>query len=158
MRRRLLGLAAGESVSLILFLYISFILDFGIAGLVAVAYLAFILCQGSLYWLYRYHLLRRNRRPGSTAIAVLRIMRVLNLLVFLFAIAGLAIFNAGILDLIASVVILVFGLIEYVNYYWYRLSYGKSGFNVKLLLLTGFRESSISKTITSQQEQRHIAY
>ena len=41
----------------------------------------------------------------------------------------------------------IFGIIEYINYYWYRLSYGKSGFNIRKLKKAGLRKSSISKII-----------
>lgn len=50
-------------------------------------------------------------------------------------------------DLIIAIGLFLFGIIEYINYYWYRLSYGKSGFNIKTLLNTGLKKSSINKMI-----------
>lgn len=50
-------------------------------------------------------------------------------------------------DLIIAIVVFLFGMIEYINYYWYRLSYGKSGFNIRILLRTKLKNSSISKLI-----------
>ena len=43
--------------------------------------------------------------------------------------------------------LVLFGIIEYINYYWYQLSYGASGFNIKILLDKGLQKSSIAKTI-----------
>jgi hypothetical protein len=47
----------------------------------------------------------------------------------------------------AGFLIYAFAVIEYVNYYWYRLSYGKSGFNIAMLLRAGLRPSSIHKLL-----------
>ena len=56
--------------------------------------------------------------------------------------------NTNIKDLLFAVAIFLFGVIEYINYYWYRLSYGKSGFNIKILWNTGLKKSSINKLIS----------
>lgn len=157
MEGRLLGLVAGELIALILFLYICLLLDLGLATFVAVVYLAFILLQGSLYWLYRYRLLRKDRMPGDTAVKVLAALRASNPLVIVLTVACALVLNRDALDLTVSVGVLVFGLIEYINYYWCRLSYGRSGFNIRLLLATGFKGSSISKLISSKKDSRPTA-
>lgn len=149
MKRRLLGLAAGEFVALMLFLYICFLLNLGAASIVAFIYLALILLQGSMYWLYRYRLLSKDRRPGDLGIRALKVLRMLNLVLLIGSAVCLPVFSRDAIDLIVSIVVLIFGSIEYVNYYWFRLSYGKSGFNVKLLFSTGLKSSSISKIIAS---------
>jgi hypothetical protein len=51
-------------------------------------------------------------------------------------------------DLLIAIGLFLFGIIEYINYYWYRLSYGKSGFNIRILLNTKLQKSSINKLIS----------
>ncbi|KJS20913.1 MAG: hypothetical protein VR72_12785 [Clostridiaceae bacterium BRH_c20a] len=50
-------------------------------------------------------------------------------------------------DLLSAIGLILFGIIEYINYYWYRLNYGKLGFNIRILLNTKLQKSSINKLI-----------
>lgn len=55
--------------------------------------------------------------------------------------------STGSWDAFWAVAAFLFGIIEYINYFWYRLSYGKSGFSIRLLLKTKPQKSSINKLI-----------
>ncbi|MFO7969557.1 MAG: hypothetical protein R6U15_05590 [Candidatus Izemoplasmatales bacterium] len=58
------------------------------------------------------------------------------------------IIKSGYGDLFIAIGIFLFGIIEFINYYWYRLSYGKSGFNIEILLNKKLQKSSINKLIS----------
>ena len=45
-------------------------------------------------------------------------------------------------DLMIAILVFLFGIIEYINYYWYRLSYGKSGFNIRILLMQNYKNEA----------------
>jgi hypothetical protein len=55
--------------------------------------------------------------------------------------------STGSWDAFWAVAAFLFGIIEYINYFWYRLSYGKSGFSIRLLLKTKPQKLSINKLI-----------
>jgi|SRR5690625_1794555 len=148
MKRKLLNLATGELAALITFIVVSQLFNLQQASLIAFSYLIFILLQGSLYWFYRYVLLVNKRKVNSKVVSILKFGRLFN--IFLIVMVGLMIpfVKSNMKDLIVAVFIFIFGVIEYINYYWYRLSYGKSGFNLKVLFRTKLQKSSIHKLIT----------
>lgn len=100
-----------------------------------------------MYWLYRYILITKYRSSDHKAIKFLRFLRQLNI-IFLLAIGMIIPFIKGSnKDLVIAIGVFLFGVIEHINYYWYRLSYGRSGFNIGILLSTGMEKSSINKLI-----------
>ena len=147
LKNQFLNLAAGELAAVVVFVFVSRLLNFGAAAWAAFSCLIFILLQGSMYWLYRYLLIRKKREVHPNVIRILSIARMLNLV--LLAAIGLTVpfVRNSTRDLIIAAVIFLFGVVEYINYYWYRLSYGRSGFNIRLLLSNGLKKSSISKLI-----------
>ncbi|MEG6571046.1 hypothetical protein V6C21_00755 [[Clostridium] cellulosi] len=84
---------------------------------------------------------------GPKAIKFLRFLRKLNMILLVALSMIIPIIKSSNKDLIIAIGLFLFGIIEYINYYWYRLSYGKSGFNIKTLLNTGLKKSSINKMI-----------
>lgn len=153
-KKQLLYLAIWEFVALcsFIFLYISLsiVLSLGMASFIAFSYLILILFQGSMYWFYRYLLIMKKERYSLKAIKFLRFLRRLNIII-LVAISVLIPFDkSSNVDLIVATLAFIFGIIEYINYFWYRLSYGKSGFNIRILLNTKLQKSSISKLIDSK--------
>lgn len=81
-------------------------------------------------------------------IGLLRTLKILNLIALSGIVIAIPATRTDIKDLIVAVTIFLFGVIEYINYYWYRLSYGKTGFNIKILRNTGLKKSSINKLIS----------
>jgi|SRR5690625_399367 len=148
LKKRLLNLAIGEFVALIAFILVYRSFDLGRASLFAILYLLFILLQGSLYWFYRYRLILDKRKVGAHIIKILRFTRRLNLILLIIIGVSIPFIHNSLTDLITAIVIFIFGAIEYINYYWYRLSYGKTGFNLKILLNTKLQKSSIHKLIS----------
>ncbi|MDD2234733.1 MAG: hypothetical protein PHZ11_09360 [Desulfitobacteriaceae bacterium] len=150
-KKQLLYLAIWEFAALFtfVFLYISLnlALNLGMASFIAFSYLILILLQGSIYWFYRYLLIMKKERFGLKAINFIRFLRWLNIII-LVVISGLIPFvKSSNKDLIIAIAVFLFGIIEYINYYWYRLSYGRSGFNIRILLNTRLQKSSIGKLI-----------
>jgi hypothetical protein len=144
----LLNLAIGELAALSTFIFVYRLLDLGMASLVAFSYLILILLQGSVYWFYRYILIVNKRRVNHKTIELLKFLRRLNVIVLVAISIVIPIVRSSNKDLIIGIGLFLFGTIEYINYYWYRLSYGKSGFNIRVLLNTRLQKSSINKLIT----------
>lgn len=148
LKKQLLNLAIGELAALVTFIFVYGLFDLGNASLHAFSYLIFILLQGSLYWFYRYILIVNKRKVDSKVINLLKFLRLLN--IFLMILVGITVpfVRSSMKDLIIAIGIFSFGIIEYINYYWYRLSYGKSGFNIIILFNMKLKKSSINKLIT----------
>lgn len=144
----MLNLAIGELAALCTFIFVYRLLNLGMASLVTFLYLILILLQGSMYWFYRYILIVKNIKVNPKTIELFRLLRWLNMVILLMVSISIPIIKGSIKDLIISIGLLIFGIIEYINYYWYRLSYGKSGFNIRILLNTRLQKSSINKLIT----------
>lgn len=151
-QKQLLKLAIEEfaAAGVFAFLYSQLNIAFntGVAVTMAFSYLVFILLQGSGYWLYRYRLIRINRTSGRKAVGLLKLSKWLNLAILIVLSVLIPVISRR-SALIIAMAVLLFGTIEYVNYYWYRLSYGKTGFNISTLLNTALKKSSINKLINS---------
>lgn len=148
LKKQLLNLAIGEFAALLTFIFVYRLLDLGMASFVAFSYLILILLQGSVYWFYRYMLIVNKKRVNHKMIGLLKFLRRLNMIVLVTISIVISIIKSSNKDLIIGIGLFLFGVIEYTNYYWYRLSYGKSGFNIRILLNTGLQKSSINKLIT----------
>lgn len=142
---RLLSMAIGELGASAVFLLVYLSWDGGSATLIALLFLLFLLIQGSLYWFLRYAALAGKVRIGGKTVRTLRVLKnvdfVLCLIVPVLVVATAE--RRG--DLWLALSIHVFAVLEYINYYWYRLSYGKSGFNVGLLRERAFEPSSMAR-------------
>jgi len=147
LKKELLYLALGEFAALCTFIFVYRSLNIGMASFIAFTYLIFILLQGSIYWFYRYILIIKKESFGPKAIKFFRFLRKLNMILLVALSMIIPIIKSSNKDLIIAIGLFLFGIIEYINYYWYRLSYGKSGFNIKTLLNTGLKKSSINKMI-----------
>ncbi len=147
-KKQLLNLAIGEFAALLTFIFVYRLLDLGMASLVAFSYLILILLQGSLYWFYRYIVIVNKKRVNHKMIELLKFLRRLNMIVLVVISLVIPIIRSSNKDFIIGIGLFLFGMIEYINYYWYRLSYGKSGFNIRILLNTGLQKSSINRLIT----------
>lgn len=144
----MLNLAIGEFAALLTFIFVYRLLDLGIASLVAFSYLILILLQGSAYWFYRYILIANKKRVNHKTIELLKFLRRLNMIVLVTISIVIPFIKSSNKDLLIAIGFFLFGIIEYINYYWYRLSYGKSGFNIRILLNTKLQKSSINKLIS----------
>ena len=148
LKKQLLNLAIGEFAALLTFIFVYRLLDLGMASLVAFSYLILILLQGSVYWFYRYMLIVNKKRVNHKMTELLKFLRQLNMIVLVAISIVIPTIRSSNKDLMIAIGLFLFGMIEYINYYWYRLSYGKSGFNIRILLNTGLQKSSINKLIT----------
>ncbi|AGA68236.1 hypothetical protein Desdi_0709 [Desulfitobacterium dichloroeliminans LMG P-21439] len=146
--KRLLNLAIGEFAALCAFIFVFRTLNLGMASLIGFSYLIIILLQGSLYWSYRYILLIRKESTSLYAIKILRVLRHLNMILIVVITILMSIISSKDNDLLIGIGLFLFGIVEYINYYWYRLSYGKSGFNIRILLGKKLQKSSINKLIS----------
>jgi hypothetical protein len=150
LKKHLLYLAIGEFAALCTFIFVNRLLKQGMASFIAFTYLILILFQGSMYWFYRYILIIKKESFGIKAIKFLRFLRQLNIIILVAISMIIPIIKSSNKDLIVAIGLYLFGVVEYINYYWYRLSYGKSGFNIRILLDTRLKKSSINKMIYKQ--------
>lgn len=149
LKRRLLNLAVGELAALCTFGLLYHVLGLGTASasFAAFFYLNFILLQGSLYWAYRYILLRKRKSPSHKGVLFWRASRCLSTISMVLIGIMIPFLQTGRGNRFWACVAFVFGIIEYINYFWYRLSYGKSGFDIRLLMKTKPQKSSMAKLI-----------
>lgn len=148
LKKRLLNLATGELAAVVVFIFVYRSFHLGTASFITFSFLIFILVQGSLYWFYRYVLIVRQQMVHHAVTQLLRLFKVSNLLALSGILIAIPLVQTGLKDLLVAFVIFLFGVIEYINYYWYRLSYGKSGFNLKLLWNAGLKKSNINQLIS----------
>ena len=146
--KRLLNLALGEFAALFTFVFVFRLLNLGMACLLSFSYLAIILLQGSMYWFYRYIILIKRKSLSMNAIGILSVVRKLDIVIAVVIIMVMPIIKSNNKDLIIAIGLFIFGIVEYINYYWYRLSYGKSGFKIRILLNKKVQKSSINKLIS----------
>ncbi|WP_026478460.1 hypothetical protein [Alkaliphilus transvaalensis] len=151
LKKQFLNLAIGEFAAIMVFIYAFRTFNLGPASLGAFAFLIFLLLQGSTYWLYRYKLIVARRPPSNGAIKILKLAKQLNLVISVVVVISMLIVKRDLKDLVIAILIYVFALIELINYYWYRLSYGKTGFNIKILISEGLQASSINKLINKER-------
>lgn len=147
LRKHLLYLAIGEFSALCVFAILYRALNLGMASLVAFLCLLMILLQGSLYWLYRYGLLLKGKPIVCQTIKFWRMLRYFDTVSLVIAGVMIPFVHMGRKDSLWAIGVFAFAIIEYINYFWYRLSYGRSGFSIKVLLKTKLRKSSINKLI-----------
>lgn len=150
-KKQLLYLATGEFAALctliILYRSLNLSLDLGMASFITFSYLILILLQGSIYWFCRYLFIVKKERFGLKAISFLRFFRRINMIILVVISVLIPFGKSNTIDLLIAIVVFLFGIIEYINYYWYRLSYGKSGFNIRILRNTRLKKSTINKLI-----------
>lgn len=146
LRKHLLNLALGELAAALSFLVVfKLYIDLGFASLLALSFLVLQLIQGVLYWVFRSQSLGKEK--SLLMRKTLIVLRRTNLLLTVLVVILLIMLAQNKRDLFLGMLIYVFSVIEYINYYWYRLSYGKSGFNIKLLIQAGLKPSSIHKLL-----------
>ncbi|MFC4600762.1 hypothetical protein [Cohnella hongkongensis] len=146
LKQRLNRLAWGEAAASVSFLAVyGFYVNLGAASLTALLFLVFQLLQGAAYWGYRSR--NAGREASAAAYGVLTLLRSANLIGAMLIVPWLVVLAQSRSDLAVGLALHVFAIVEYVNYYWYRLSYGKSGFNLRMLWRAGLRPSSIHKLL-----------
>jgi len=149
MRKKLMNqlrnLAIGEFAAILSIVFILAVANVGVSTSVALILLSFLLLQGSMYWAVCYYELR-NRRPSRiNLINVLKIARTVNRVLLIVTPVMLALLRESYFDLGAATGVYLFSIIEYWNYFEYRLSYGRSGFHLGLLVKTKWKRSSMNR-------------
>ncbi|MEM4992376.1 hypothetical protein WKH56_07545 [Priestia sp. SB1] len=112
--------------------------------------LEFVLFQGSLYWYLKLKQARKNsfsKLPDST-LRVFNICKKLNLLLFMIG-AILLIIQVVTLrtEMFWYTIIYIFALVEYINYFYIRLSYLSPEEMKEFRQLKGFKPSKLAKEL-----------
>jgi len=145
--RRVRSLAMGEGAAALVFAWIAVKggLGGGQANRLAIGLLVFFLAQGSAWWWTRLALLR-SRRSAHRSTLLRRAVRALDLLnrgLLVGAVPAMLLLSSGLGDLTVGIAFFLFALVEYVNYFHIRLSYGRWGFNLREFWRTPLRPSGI---------------
>ena len=148
LKKQLFNLGIGEFAALCTFIFVYKLLSLGISSLIAFSYLIIILLQGSMYWFFRYTLIVKRKTFSRKSVKFLSVLRQLNIILIVMISIMIPIVKSGNKDLLFAIGLFLFVLVEYINYFWYRLSYGKSGFNIRILWNTKLKKSSINKLIS----------
>lgn len=112
--------------------------------------LEFVLLQGSLYWYLKLKQARKNsftKLPNST-LKIFSIFKKVNLLLFIIG-AILLIIQVVTLrtEMFWYAMIYVFALVEYINYFYIRLSYLSPEEMKEFRQLKGFKPSKLAKEL-----------
>lgn len=131
-RRTYLSLGAGELVSSAVFVLAMGMIGTAVGdpgamrvGWIALVPLVLVLVQAGAYWLAARTWVTVGRMPRTLA-AVYRVLRYLDLLVLVGALAGILVLSTHAVATVLALLVWGFGVIEYVNYFWVRLSYPAS--------------------------------
>ncbi|TVR63785.1 MAG: hypothetical protein EA422_08555 [Gemmatimonadales bacterium] len=141
------SLALGEGAAALVFAWLAVKggVGGGAANRFAISLLVFLLAQGSAWWWARLILLR-SWRIAHRSIGLRRTVRALdrvNRILLLSAVPVMIVLSAGWGDLVVGLAFFAFALVEYVNYFHVRLSYGRSGFDLRELWRRPMEPSSI---------------
>ena len=155
MKQKLVSLATGELVAVLVFWMNFFLLKKWIlttGALISISFslfvLSFILIQGSVFW---WLLIKRISNPGFAERYTGKIYRVLKILDLILLGVGtlIIIFNSSDFStFIISVAIWFFAVIEWINYFKWQLSYSLNpAVLLKYILQRKLRKSKIAKEI-----------
>ena len=155
MKQKLVSLATGELVAVLVFWLNFFLLKRWIlttGALISISFslfvLSFILIQGSVFW---WLLIKRISNPGFAERYTGKIYRVLKILDLILLGVGtlIIIFNSSDFStFIISVAIWFFAVIEWINYFKLQLSYSLNpAVLLKYILQRKLRKSKIAKEI-----------
>lgn len=155
MKQKLVSLATGELVAVLVFWLNFFLLKRWIlttGALISISFslfvLSFILIQGSVFW---WLLIKRISNPGFAERYTGKIYRVLKILDLILLGVGtlIIIFNSSDFStFIISVAIWFFAVIEWMNYFKWQLSYSLNpAVLLKYILQRKLRKSKIAKEI-----------
>ena len=155
MKQKLVSLATGELVAVLVFWLNFFLLKRWIlttGALISISFslfvLSFILIQGSVFW---WLLIKRISNPGFAERYTGKIYRVLKILDLILLGVGtlIIIFNSSDFStFIISVAIWFFAVIEWINYFKWQLSYSLNpAVLLKYILQRKLRKSKIAKEI-----------
>ena len=155
MKQKLVSLATGELVAVLVFWLNFFLLKRWIlttGALISISFslfvLSFILIQGSVFW---WILIKRISNPGFAERYTGKIYKVLKILDLILLGVGtlIIIFNSSDFStFIISVAIWFFAVIEWINYFKWQLSYSLNpAVLLKYILQRKLRKSKIAKEI-----------
>ena len=105
-----------------------------------------ILLQGAIYWGICLNRINGKKRRTKKIVGIYRIFRFMDLIILLFYF--LIIYNSGRFerDLLFGIGIYLFAILEYINYFFFRLSYPISELFIRFIQLK-FDKSQIAKEI-----------
>ena len=155
MKQKLVSLATGELVAVLVFWLNFFLLKRWIlttGALISISFslfvLSFILIQGSVFW---WLLIKRISNPGFAERYTGKIYRVLKILDLILLGVGILIIIFNSSEFPTSIIFLAiwfFAVIEWINYFKWQLSYSLNpAVLLKYILQRKLRKSKIAKEI-----------
>ncbi|WP_421381275.1 hypothetical protein ACOJQI_19680 [Bacillus salacetis] len=123
--------------------------------------LEFLLVQGSLYWYLKWRMLKKGQKENkltSLQLFLFEKLKVINILLLLTG-AGFYVFDGrGYPASYHWFFILLYGftLLEYINYYYIRLSYQSPEEIKEFIRQKGFRKSILAREISGYKAERRV--
>ncbi|MFJ7726675.1 general stress protein [Neobacillus sp. NPDC097160] len=162
LEKRLAYLYSGELSSIIVFVPVSYLLNYAFPNLqlyslysfwVSFILLEFLLLQGTIYWYAKLKRLR-NEKSAITPIKIVRLLhcsKSLNIVMIITAIVAFAFdfikwypsFPLGGLSI--AFFIFIFAILEFINYFYIQLSYDNVSDIKNLLKSRKLKKSSLNK-------------
>lgn len=150
--KRLLSLASGELAAAAIFFAVFYSSrsrwGLGTGSILSFTLLELLLLQGAIYWFLRYRSLTRRHPIHAGAVWMFSILNRLAQVLFIVVLVAVVVVAEGTKDMLVALTLWLFAVLEYINYYVYRLSYGSSGFNIRRLVREGLRESSLRRMLS----------
>ena len=118
--------------------------------------LIFILLQGSFYWFYSIRKIKDKKKIRRVFVKTYRFLRYLDLIIIAaYPFVLVCLLVNGIVPILrienfVAIFIYLFGVGEYVNYFYIRLSYSKMDDIIKLIKLKNLRSASLYKELNKK--------
>ncbi|MBO4426027.1 MAG: hypothetical protein IK128_01585 [Clostridiales bacterium] len=130
LKKTFTSLWTGELVAVLVFWFDYFVFKWiipGIGPIVSVTYaliiLSFILVQGSAFWLIMLKRLSDPKYMAGIAGKIFKILKYIDVILMCLGVAVIFIFPDTVFAMVFAFLVLLFALIEWINYYLWRLSY-----------------------------------
>jgi hypothetical protein len=157
-KKRLYSHCIGEFAASIVFIFVLFQLkrhlhlDIDFIIIYPFSILIFILMQGSYYWFYCLRRLNKKQVNANRFVRVYKALRKFDLLlIVLFPLIVICSCLGGwqltLVKISLASFIFVFGVAEYINYYYVQLSYNNLDNIVSLIKLKNLKKSALNKEL-----------
>ena len=129
-KKELISLCTGELAAVISFWFCFFMFKKWLVDpkmMLQIMYplmvLSFILIQGSIYWFVLFKRMSNPKFLSTNVVIIYRIFKIIDVILLCIGILVIVLNYSNIAVTILSVFILLFSIIEWINYYIVRLSY-----------------------------------
>lgn len=113
--------------------------------------LCFILLQGSFYWIICLKTMTQYKKYGDSVGKLYSILKYIDILLFLLYIPILFMsMKISMIYYVVGIFLILFGLVEFVNYFLFRLSYKNTSILLSQIKTKKLKKSRIAREMTNK--------